>query len=101
MIDWGEPTPSSSTLPRVCEGEKVRSTKAACAFPASFVALLAPHLRHRPGRVAACSAAAIAVATVPVLPVGVPILLTAVGAAVALFDAERRAGFEPATEDAQ
>jgi len=70
------------------------------AFPASFVALLAPHLRHRPGRVAACSAAAIAVATVPVLPVGVPILLTAVGAAVALIDAERRAGFEPAPEDA-
>ena len=35
-------------------------------------------------RNAACSAAAIAVATVPVLPVGVPILLTAVGAAVAL-----------------
>ena len=48
-------------------------------FPATFVALLAPHVRHRPGQVAALAAAAIALATLPVLPAGVPVLLAALG----------------------
>jgi len=51
------------------------------AFPAVYVFMLAPHLRSRPGRFAALIAGAIAVATVPVLPVGVPILVSTVGAA--------------------
>lgn len=45
------------------------------AFPAAMVALLWPHLSFRPGRVAALVAALVTVATVPVLPAGVPILL--------------------------
>ncbi len=45
------------------------------AFPACFLALLAPHVRTRPGRAAAVLAAAIAVAATPLVPVGVPILL--------------------------
>ena len=48
-------------------------------FPATFVALLAPHVRHRPGQVAALTAAAIALAALPVLPAGVPVLLAGLG----------------------
>jgi 4-azaleucine resistance transporter AzlC len=47
------------------------------AFPAAFVALLAPHLRTAPGRVAALLGAAFAVATVPIVPAGVPLLVAA------------------------
>jgi len=49
------------------------------AFPASFVALLAPHVRSRPGQVAAFAGAVIAIATLPVTPAGVPLLLAALG----------------------
>lgn len=47
------------------------------AFPAAFVALLAPHLRTSPGRVAAVLGAALATATVPIAPAGVPLLVGA------------------------
>lgn len=47
------------------------------AFPAAFVALLAPHLRSRPGQVAAFLGAALAVATVPIAPAGLPLLVGA------------------------
>lgn len=47
------------------------------AFPAAFVALLAPQLRHRPGRVAAFGGAALAVAATPIAPAGVPLLVAA------------------------
>ena len=47
------------------------------AFPASFVALLAPHLSHRPGRFAAVIAAVLTIVSVPVLPIGVPVLIGA------------------------
>lgn len=47
------------------------------AFPAAFVALLAPHLRARPGQVAALVGAGLAVATVPITPAGVPLLVGA------------------------
>ena len=47
------------------------------AFPAAFVALLVPHLRTRPGRVAALGGGALAIAAVPIAPAGVPILLGA------------------------
>lgn len=50
------------------------------AFPAVFVALLAPHVSTRPGRIAAVTAGAVVAAAVPVLPVGVPILLSVLGA---------------------
>ena len=49
------------------------------AFPAGFLALLAHHLRRRPGQVAALSGAAIAVVTIPLTPAGAPILLAALG----------------------
>lgn len=49
------------------------------AFPASFVALLAPHLRQRPGRVAAIAGSAITISAVPFLPVGIPVFLAAIG----------------------
>lgn len=49
------------------------------AFPACFLALLAPHLRRRPGRASAAAAVGIALVAVPFVPVGVPILLAALG----------------------
>lgn len=49
------------------------------AFPAAFVALLAPHLRTQPGRVAAVVGGALAIATVPIAPAGVPLLVAALG----------------------
>ena len=48
------------------------------AFPAGFIALLAPHVRERPGQVAALLGAAIAVALTPIAPAGVPLLVAAV-----------------------
>jgi len=59
------------------------------AFPAVYVALLAPHLASHPGRVSALIAAAIALATVPVLPIGIPILISTVGAAAGAIVAHR------------
>lgn len=47
------------------------------AFPASFVALIAPHLRTSPARFAALLGAAISVVAVPLTPAGVPLLLAA------------------------
>lgn len=49
------------------------------AFPAAFVALLVPHVRERPGRVAALVGGALAVAAVPISPAGVPLLVAAFG----------------------
>lgn len=49
------------------------------AFPAAFVALLIPHLRTRPGRVAAVSGAALCLVAIPLLPVGLPIPVGALG----------------------
>lgn len=45
------------------------------AFPASFLALLGPHLRTRPGRTTAMWAGGIVLVTVSHVPVGAPILL--------------------------
>lgn len=45
------------------------------AFPAAFVALLAPHVRKRPGQVAAVVGAALAIAFTPIAPAGVPLLV--------------------------
>jgi len=55
------------------------------AFPASFVALLGPHLATMPGRVAGLLGAAIAVAAVPLSPAGAPILLAALAIIPALL----------------
>lgn len=54
------------------------------AFPAGFLALLAPWLRERPGQVAAVVGVALALALTPIAPPGVPILAAALGALVAM-----------------
>jgi 4-azaleucine resistance transporter AzlC len=52
------------------------------AFPAVFVALLAPRLRERRNQRVAVAGAAIALATTPLLPAGVPVLLAALAVLV-------------------
>lgn len=47
------------------------------AAPAAFLALLAPRLRGRPAWVTAVVAAVVALAVVPVVPAGVPVLVAA------------------------
>lgn len=54
------------------------------AFPAGFLALLAPQLRDRRGVAAAVMGGILAVATTPLLPPGVPVLVAALGAIAAL-----------------
>ena len=53
------------------------------AAPAAFLALLRPQLINRQARVVAVAAALIAVALVPFVPVGVPVLLAGAAAVVA------------------
>lgn len=60
------------------------------AFPAGFIVLAAPHVRSRDGRVAALAGAAIALVSVPVLPAGAPIVVSSLGAGVALLARARR-----------
>jgi 4-azaleucine resistance transporter AzlC len=54
------------------------------AFPAGFVALVWPLLRDRRARLAAVLGAVLCLVTIPVTPVGVPILLSAVAVLVGL-----------------
>ena len=61
------------------------------AFPAMFVALLAPHVRTAAGRTAAGVAAAIALGAVPVTASGIPILLAVAALVPAIFVQRRRA----------
>ncbi len=59
------------------------------AFPAGFLALLAPWLRSRAGRVAAASGVLLALALTPVTPPGVAIVAASLGALVAYRVEER------------
>lgn len=52
------------------------------AFPAAFVFMLWPMLRTRRGRITAALGAAICLALIPVLPVGVPLLCASAAALV-------------------
>jgi 4-azaleucine resistance transporter AzlC len=54
------------------------------AFPAAFVAMVWPLLRNRRGLLAALIGATVCLATIPVLPIGVPILCASVGVLVGL-----------------
>lgn len=54
------------------------------AFPALFLALLAPQLRDRPARTAAGAGAAIGLALTPFAPAGVPIVAAGLGALAGL-----------------
>jgi predicted branched-subunit amino acid permease len=60
------------------------------AFPAGFVALIAPQLRHRDGRVAAAFGALIALALTPLTAAGLPIVLATAGVVPALATGVRR-----------
>ena len=60
------------------------------AFPAMFVALLAPHVRTAAGRTAAAVAAAVALGAVPVTASGIPILLAVAALLPAVFVQRRR-----------
>ena len=55
------------------------------AFPAGFVALVAPHLRTARGRAAAAGGAAIALVLVPLAPAGVPIIAAAAAVVPAML----------------
>jgi len=59
------------------------------AFPAGFIALTAPHLRRRPGLIAAIVGGAIAFVTIPLLPAGAPVLVAAL-AVIPAFAVQRR-----------
>jgi predicted branched-subunit amino acid permease len=60
------------------------------AAPAAFLALLAPRLRGRSPWLTALAGAAVAVAVVPVVPAGVPVLLAALVPVAAVVTARRR-----------
>lgn len=60
------------------------------AFPAGFLALLAPWLRSRRGRVAAVTGVLLALALTGITPPGVPIIAAAAGALVALAVPQKR-----------
>lgn len=64
------------------------------AFPAMFVALLAPHVRTAAGRTAAGVAAAVALGAVPVTASGIPILLAVSALIPAVLVQRRRAPSE-------
>lgn len=49
------------------------------AFPVMFTAMLAPHLRTKQGRRAAVFGGVVTVALAPFMPIGVPILVAALG----------------------
>lgn len=58
------------------------------AFPAGLLALLVPSLRESPVAMVAILGAAVALATTPVLPAGLPVLLSLVGLVAAVRQRE-------------
>lgn len=58
------------------------------AFPVMFTAMLAPHLRSRAGRRAAVFGAVAAVGLAPFMPIGLPILVSALGMLFGLAPAD-------------
>lgn len=62
------------------------------AFPAGFVALVAPHLHRLDARVAAALAVAIALVLVPIVPVGIPVLASSLAVLVGLRVPPREVG---------
>jgi 4-azaleucine resistance transporter AzlC len=68
------------------------------AIPAAFVAMLWPHTRTRRGLQAALIGAALCLLTVPILPVGLPILAASLGVLVAVPPTPRGAAPEPTTD---
>lgn len=80
-------------------GSAIRNTSAFgldATFPAVLLALVLPSLRDRSTRNAALAGAVIAVALTPVLPAGVPVLLSLAGVVLALRSPSAPAHPEPA-----
>lgn len=69
------------------------------APPAAFLALMAPRLRSREPRVVALIAAVVAIASVPFVPTGVPVLLAAGVAVVAGFGGSTRSRVRKASSE--
>ena len=70
------------------------------AVPAAFLALLWPRLTGREERLVAVVAAVVALAAVPFVPAGIPVLLAAaVGAAIGLLRSPAPVDVEPSTEE--
>lgn len=67
------------------------------AFPAGFVAMVVPHLRHRRGLLAAALGAGICLVLIPVTPIGVPILCAAAAVMIGLPSPPRPAPSTPAS----
>jgi predicted branched-subunit amino acid permease len=70
------------------------------AFPAGFLALLAPWLRRRSGQVAAVVGTTLALGLTPIAPPGVPVLAAALGAVVALRVTDAPGRAEPTDDHA-
>lgn len=67
-----------------------RSLGLDAAAPAAFLALLAPRMRGRPAWVTATGGALVAVAVVPLVPAGVPVLIAALVPVAAVLALGRR-----------
>ena len=81
-----------STVVGAVAGAALGSPAAAgldAAGPAAFTALLAPRLTTRPMRMVALAAAILAIATVPLVPVGAPILIGGLAAVSMLWRRDR------------
>jgi 4-azaleucine resistance transporter AzlC len=83
---------NAGTLVGALLGEAVGNTSALgldAALPAGFLALVVPLLVDRRSRVAALAGAALALALTPLLPPGIPILASALGALAGLAVPEK------------
>jgi 4-azaleucine resistance transporter AzlC len=67
------------------------------AFPAGFIVLMRPHITQRAGQIAAAAGALVALVSIPLLPAGAPIVMGALGAAVAMLVVGRQSNGENGT----
>ncbi len=84
---WNLGTAIGALATRVAPDPEVLGLDA--AFPAAFLALLAPRLRDRTSRLVAVLAVLLAVGLTPVAPAGVPVLVAALAVAPAVAAAAR------------
>lgn len=88
FISWNIGTAAGSLLGSALAHPEVWGLDA--AFPASFVALLGPHITTAPARVASLVGASFALVAVPLTPAGAPILIAALAIIPALLFEWRR-----------
>ncbi len=87
------------TLVGAVSGEAIGDPEAwglDAAFPAGFVSFVLPHVRSRPGLVAALLGGVVAVVAIPLTPAGAPVLLSVLGA-VGGWLVLRRQGPDPSS----